>query len=105
MYSHNVYFFVCRLGANGKSLIIETKLVVEMKTNNMIAPYEFQRVNYFTAVCCSAVIVFQWLKLAVVKRFSEACVTSLVLYKAANCLLLPITYYITITIYILPLLT
>jgi len=36
-----------RLGANGKSLIVETRLVVEMKSNNMIAPYEFKRVNYF----------------------------------------------------------
>jgi len=55
-------FCLFRLGASGKSLIIETKLVVEMKTNNMIAPYEFKRVNYFVAVCCSAVIVVATVK-------------------------------------------
>jgi len=36
-----------RLGSNGKSLVVETKLVVEMKSNNTIAPYEFKRVNGF----------------------------------------------------------
>ena len=35
-----------RLGTDGKSLSVETKLVIEMKSNNAIAPYEFKRVNY-----------------------------------------------------------
>jgi len=43
-----------RLGANGKSLVIETKLVIAMKSNNVIAPYEFKRVNFLllsAAIC------------------------------------------------------
>jgi len=39
-----------RLGVNGRSLIVETKLVVEMKSGDTIAPYEFKRVSFFAAV-------------------------------------------------------